>query len=58
MAYFGMSRGFENLVDDEKGVTEEGLYELRFSATEEESAAREEKRNVVLKVLRDLGHIE
>jgi hypothetical protein len=53
-----MLRGLENLVDDEKGVTEEGLYELKLSATEEESAAREEKRNVVLKVLRDLGHVE
>jgi hypothetical protein len=58
MAYLSVSRAFENLVDDEKGVTGEGLYELRSSTTEEEGAAREEKRNVALKVLRDLGHVE
>jgi hypothetical protein len=52
-AYLSVSRMFENLLDYERRVTQERLYELRSSATEEESKVRVEKRNVSLKVLRD-----
>jgi hypothetical protein len=43
VTFLSASRTFENLVDYEKGVTEEGLYELRSIETEDGTSLREDK---------------